>query len=111
MLSKLKNIAKTSAWLTVGVTAIAVESAIKASKHIHNEVKSGMPQELVNYHVNNIKAGFKSNPVITHVTKDNLNGATFATTDIPSEAMDKLNKIKEELHNIVDKQDHVQTSS
>ena len=104
MLSKLKNIAKTSAWLTVGVTAIAVESAIKASKHIHNEVKSGMPQELVNFHINNIKAGFKSNPVITRVTKDNPKG-------IPSEAIDKLNKLKEELHNIVDKQDHAQTAS
>ena len=102
MLSKLKNIAKTSAWLTVGVTAIAVESAIKASKHIHNEVKSGMPQELVNFHINNIKAGFKSNPVITRV----------ANPDATSkEAIDRLNKIKEELHNIVDKQDHVQTSS
>ena len=102
MLSKLKNIAKTSAWLTVGVTAIAVESAIKASKHIHNEVKSGMPQELVNFHINNIKAGFKSNPVITRVTNPD------ATS---KEAIDRLNKIKEELHNIVDKQDHVQTSS
>jgi hypothetical protein len=102
MLSKLKNIAKTSAWLTVGVTAIAVESAIKASKHIHNEVKSGMPQELVNYHVNNIKAGFKSNPVITRVTNPD------ATS---KEAIDRLNKIKEEMHNIVDKQDHVQTAS
>lgn len=102
MLSKLKNIAKTSAWLTVGVTAIAVESTIKASKHIHNEVKSGMPQELVNYHVNNIKAGFKSNPVITRVTNPD------ATS---KEAIDRLNKIKEEMHNIVDKQDHVQTAS
>ena len=102
MLSKLKNIAKTSAWLTVGVTAIAVESAIKASKHIHNEVKSGMPQELVNFHINNIKAGFKYNPVITRVTNPD------ATS---KEAIDRLNKIKEELHNIVDKQDHVQTSS
>ena len=102
MLSKLKNIAKTSAWLTVGVTAIAVESAIKASKHIHNEVKSGMPQELVNYHINNIKAGFKSNPVITRVTNPDSTS---------KEAIDRLNKIKEELHNIVDKQDHAQTAS
>ena len=102
MLSKLKNIAKTSAWLTVGVTAIAVESAIKASKHIHNEVKSGMPQELVNFHINNIKAGFKSNPVIPLVTNHDSTS---------KEAIDRLNKIKEELHNIVNKQDHVQTSS
>ena len=104
MLSKLKNIAKTSAWLTVGITAIAIESAIKASKNIHNEVKSGMPQELVNYHVNNIKAGFKPNPVITRVTKDNPKG-------IPQEAMNKMRKIREELHNVLTKKDHVQTSS
>jgi len=67
MLSKLKDIATTTAWLTVGVTAITVEHVYKVGKHVHNEVKSGMPQELVKYHIDNIKSKVKSNPTVSKV--------------------------------------------
>ena len=93
MLSKLKDIATTTAWITVGVTAITVEHVYKAGKHVHNEVKAGMPQDLVKYHINHIKDGFKSNPVITRVTKSNPKG-------LSKEALDKLEKIRNEIHNV-----------
>tara|TARA_R100000315_G_scaffold62106_1_gene42301 strand:- start:99 stop:383 length:285 start_codon:yes stop_codon:yes gene_type:complete len=67
MLSKLKDIATTTAWLTVGVTAITVEHIYKAGKNVHNEVKAGMPQELVKYHIDNIKSKVKSNPTVSRV--------------------------------------------
>ena len=54
-MGKLTNLIKTTGWITVGITAIAVEQTVKAGKHIHNEVKSGRPQNLVRKHCKSIK--------------------------------------------------------
>ena len=49
---------KTACWLTVGVTAIAIETTSKGVKHVHNEVKQGRPQKLVHYHCHKAKKAF-----------------------------------------------------
>ena len=54
-MGKITNLIKTTGWITVGITAIAVEQTVKAGKHIHNEVKSGRPQNLVRKHCKSIK--------------------------------------------------------
>jgi|TARA_R110001583_G_scaffold110014_3_gene258823 hypothetical protein len=54
-MGKLTKLIKTTGWITVGITAIAVEQTVKAGKHIHNEVKSGRPQDLVRKHCKSIK--------------------------------------------------------
>ena len=50
MLEKLKESAKIAGWLTLGVTAIAVEKTVDGVKAIKEEIDNDVPQELVRYH-------------------------------------------------------------
>ena len=49
MLEKLKESAKIAGWLTLGVTAIAVEKTVDGVKAIKKEIDNDVPQELVRY--------------------------------------------------------------
>ena len=60
MLEKLKESAKIAGWLTLGVTAIAVEKTVDGVKAIKEEVDNDVPQELVRYHCRIIRNSIKN---------------------------------------------------
>ena len=55
MLEKLTESVKIAGWLTLGVTAIAVEKTVDSAKAIKEEIDNDVPQELVRYHCQNIR--------------------------------------------------------
>jgi hypothetical protein len=55
MLKTIKESATIAGWLTLGATAIVVQTAYKGVKQIKTELDNDMPQELVRYHCQNIR--------------------------------------------------------
>ena len=60
MLEKLKESAKIAGWLTLGVTAIAVEKTVDGVKAIKEEIDNDVPQELVRYHCRIVRNSIKN---------------------------------------------------
>ena len=60
MLEKLTESVKIAGWLTLGVTAIAVETTYKGVKKLKEELDNDVPQELVRYHCQNLRNSIKN---------------------------------------------------
>jgi hypothetical protein len=86
-MGKLTKLIKTTGWITVGITAIAIEQTVKAGKHIHNEVKSGKPQDLVREHCKSIKDKMS--------TAEQRGKDTSFSNYSTAKAMDELQNIKD----------------
>lgn len=54
MFNKVKETAKIAGWLTLGVTAIAVQKTYNTAKEIKTELDNNVPQDLVKYHYRNL---------------------------------------------------------
>ena len=92
-MGKLTKLIKTTGWITVGITAIAVEQTVKAGKHIHNEVKSGRPQDLVREHCKSIKDKMSTVEQRGEAFRDKMRKASMEQN--PDEVNHKFETIKE----------------